>query len=181
MSRSPLSLDAVLANGELERRPARRPDAAAEARALALLDEALARSPESVLQKVADAALALCSAGSAGVSLPDEDNGRPMFRWRAVAGAFARHFGAAMPSEHSPSGTVLERGAPQLMVCPERYFTPLLELKPSIVEALLVPVRAEGRAIGTLWVLSHAGERRFTREDRRVLETLSTYAAAARV
>lgn len=102
-----------------------------------------------------------------------------MFRWRAASGAFARHLGAALPRQHSPSGAVLERGCAQLMVCPERYFTPLLELKPTIIEALYVPFEGRGRAVGTVWVLSHSADRRFTAQDCRLLERLCRCAASA--
>ena len=52
----------VLITQDLDSRPARPPDYEAESRALV----ALAESPKSVFQKLADPALHLCRAGSAG-------------------------------------------------------------------------------------------------------------------
>src|SRR5262245_35428796 len=89
-----LPLEAVLATAELARRPARPPGSAAENRALVALAERLAAAPDGILQDLAEHALELCGAHSAGVSLLDE---RGDFRWPAIAGRWAPRVGGGMP------------------------------------------------------------------------------------
>ena len=59
---------------ELSNRPSRPPDHAAENRALIALAQAMAASPDSILQKLAETALTLCRAHSAGLSLLEDDD-----------------------------------------------------------------------------------------------------------
>jgi ABC-type transporter Mla MlaB component len=59
----------MLSTDELLRRPSRPPDYAAENQALVALAQEMATSPEGILQKLADTALSLCRAHSAGLSL----------------------------------------------------------------------------------------------------------------
>jgi hypothetical protein len=75
-------LESVVSTAELGRRPWRSPDYAAENRALVALAQEVATSPDGVLHKLAETALALCYAHSAGISLLEED--RTRFRRRAI-------------------------------------------------------------------------------------------------
>lgn len=161
---------------ELLARPSRPPDYEADSGALLALAQSLAQAPESILQKLADTALALCRAGSAGVSLLD-DAGRGS-RLRAVAGEWARYADGGMPREFSPCGTAIEQDAPMLCLRPERDFPYLAPVTPVLEEGLIVPFRA-GAAVGTLWVVSHDPERRFDAEDLRRVTNLGAFAAAA--
>lgn len=79
-------LRSMLSTAELARRPSRPPDYAAENRALIVLAQVMATSPDAVLQKLADTALTLCHADSAGLSLLEEDDQKSNFHWRAIAG-----------------------------------------------------------------------------------------------
>src|SRR5215470_10325750 len=88
MDHLPVSLDDVLVTAELERRPTRSPDYAAEGRALAALAEAMADSPQTILQKLVETALDLCDADSAGISILEPGGTAGVFRWHAVAGRF---------------------------------------------------------------------------------------------
>jgi CheY-like chemotaxis protein len=179
MDQTPVALEAVLANAEFNRRPVRRPDDEAERRALLELAKELGHSPRHVLRKLSDAAMQLCRAGSAGISLLEEENGRKLFRWHAASGEFAGYLWSTMPRECSPCGTVLDRDATLLMRYPERHFTPLRELRPQIVEVLLVPFYSGAEAVGTLWVVSHDENRAFDVEDRRVVASLARFASTA--
>ena len=173
-------LSAVIANNELALRPRRTPGEAKERRAYASLSNTLARSPRAMLQDLTDAAMELCDAHSAGVSLLEEDqDGAPIFRWHALSGRFAQNFWGTMPRTASPCGTVLDRRSWQLMIDPERHYTALRAVRPHISEALLEPFWVGGEACGTIWVLSHDPARRFDDEDRRVLWRLAKFAAVA--
>jgi hypothetical protein len=63
------SLESVLCTEELVGRPSRPPDYQKENGALVSLSNALADSPRTVLQTLADTILDVCRSGSAGVSL----------------------------------------------------------------------------------------------------------------
>src|SRR5882724_8085610 len=76
-----LGLRSMLSTAELSRRPSRLPDYSAENRALVTLAQSMAASPECILQKLADTALHLCSAHSAGVSLLEEADHKKNFHW----------------------------------------------------------------------------------------------------
>src|SRR5262249_33806182 len=58
----PASLHDILITADLAHRPARPPNYEAESRALAVLAEAMADSPQTILQKLVETALDLCRA-----------------------------------------------------------------------------------------------------------------------
>jgi hypothetical protein len=72
-------LRSVLSAEEFNRRASRPPDYEAENRALIDLAQAMAISPDGILQKLAEAALRLCRAHSAGLSLLEEGDLRKNF------------------------------------------------------------------------------------------------------
>src|SRR4051812_24446334 len=150
--RTAARLEDVLATEELARRPARPPDFEAENRALVRLAREMATHPETILQKLVDAALELCRAESAGVSILEPCDGPGVFRWHAVAGRFAPNVGGTMPRDLSPCGAVLDRDAVLLFADPARHFPAVAAIDLPVVETLLVPFHAGGRPVGTVWV-----------------------------
>ena len=136
-------LESVISTAELSRRPSRFPDHVAENHALIDLAQTMAAAPDRILQKLAETALDLCRAHSAGISLLSES--RTSFRWPAVAGQWASHVGGGTPRDFGPCGTVLDRNAPLLFSRPERHFTYLASVKPVIEEALLIPFYVDGK------------------------------------
>jgi GAF domain-containing protein len=62
------------------------------------------------------------------------------------------------------------------MYLPDRFF-PALKVEPPVVEALLVPFHIEGQPIGTVWVVAHTDQRRFDKEDERIVKTFANFAA----
>jgi len=177
--RSPESadLESVVTTAELSLRPSRPPDYVAEARILAALAQDMTHSPRTILQSLAEAALVSCQAGSAGVSLIEPDGKH--FRWHALVGEYAPHLGGTTPRSFSPCGTVVDRNSVQLFSRLERHFDYFAELKPAIVEALLIPFAFEGRPAGTIWVVTHDEQRRFDAEDARLIDNLGRFAAVA--
>jgi signal transduction histidine kinase len=172
------ALENVLITEELARRPAREPDYESENRALNTLAQALATGPDGVLERLVEAALALCKADSAGVSILDTRANPPVFRWHAITGLFAEHVGGGMPRAASPCGTVLDRNSTLLFSYPERYYRYEGGIDPPIVEALLEPFHRHGEPVGTVWVIAHSAARQFDAEDTRVLRSLARFAAA---
>ncbi|PTR10792.1 signal transduction histidine kinase [Nitrosospira sp. Nsp5] len=161
----------------LLKRPSRTKDFEAENRALVILADELANRPRNLLQKLAEIALELCHAGSAGISILESDG--KAFRWHACAGSFAENAGARIPYAESPCGIVLEQNSPILFLEPGSYFTPLKSMDPLIMEALILPFHDGNKPVGTVWVMQHSIERKFDREDVRLMTSLSRFASAA--
>jgi PAS domain S-box-containing protein len=172
-------LRSISSTAELLRRPSRPPDYAAENRSLVALARQLAVSPEGILQELADTALNLCRAHSAGLSLLEKGDQGKNFHWRAIAGQWAQHKGGGTPRDFGPCGTVLDRNAPQLLSHPELDFPYFGEVTPSVEDGLLVPFYIAGEALGTIWIVAHDRTRRFDAEDLRVMTNLATFAGAA--
>lgn len=183
--REPLSpgaadLNDVLVTDDLAARLSRPPDYEAENRALVQLARALVDSPQNILQMLAETALELCSAQTAGLSLLEvSDSGEAIFCWRALAGANQSQLGGTTPRGFSPCGTVLDRLEPQLFCKPARHFTYLRENFPAINECLLVPFCLGSKPVGTIWAMTYDDGRAFDAEDLRVLTSLGEFAAAA--
>jgi len=178
-SDSSAPLQAVIITDELSKRAARPANLAALNNALVTLAQTMANSPERILQHLVDAALDLCQAQSAGISLLEEEDGRPIFRWHGVAGQYAPHLWGTTPRDFSPCGTVLDTDSVQLMSRLDRHFSYFAEVTPRIEEALLIPFHVGGKAVGTIWVIAHDQSRGFDNEDVRVMDALGEFAAAA--
>lgn len=175
---APVALEAILCNEELDRRPSRAPDHEREIRALSRLTRALADSPHTILQTLADTILAVLECGSAGVSLLTTDDGGKRFYWPAIAGAWKPHIGGGTPRDFGPCGDVLDHNRPLLMKNVERRYTYFGPVTPSVQEALLVPFYVRNTAVGTIWAVAH-DDRKFDAEDQRQLVSLSRFASAA--
>jgi GAF domain-containing protein len=155
----------------------RTPDYAAENALLLWLADELSRAPAQIFDKLADAAMQLTGAQSAGISLLDAARNR--FVWPAVAGQWAAFAGGEMPGDFSPCAVVLARDRPLLFRRPERHFGYIAHVDPAIEEGLLVPFHVDGEAMGTVWVIHHRDDRHFDREDGRTLTSLSRFTSAA--
>jgi signal transduction histidine kinase/CheY-like chemotaxis protein len=171
---------ATLITVALDERHHRTPDFAAESSALHQLAQALTASDGAVLQTLADMALNLCGADSAGISLLEHGTDSiPAFRWVALSGHCEALGGPVIPIEDSPDGVTLGLGAAQLFSFPQRYFACLGCATPEVVEELVVPIPGESEPWGTLWVMSHDEEHLFDTEHRRILTSLANFTCAA--
>jgi GAF domain-containing protein len=175
-------LESILCTEELTRRPTRPRDYETENRALVSLAQALAESPRTILQTLADKVLEVFQAGSAGLSLLTKEDGGRRFYWPAIAGMWKPHVGGGTPRDFGPCGDVLDRNVPLLFRHFERRYGYLLPVTPPAEECLLVPFSVEGKAVGTIWAITHddrPGARKFDSEDLRMLVSLGTFASAA--
>jgi PAS domain S-box-containing protein len=170
-------LESILRTEELYRRPLRAPDYEKENRALVALVSALADSPRTILQTLAERVLEVLQADSAGLSLLTKDEKR--FYWAAIAGAWQTHIGGGTPRNSGPCGDVLDRNIPMLFTHWEWRYPYLRLAAPLAEEGLLVPFYVNGKAVGTIWAIAHTNHRKFDAEDLRLLESLGRFASAA--
>lgn len=182
MSNWNAGIEKIMITERLYRRRPRPSDGRAEHRVLAKLTRDLARDPRQVPQKLVDAALNLCDAGTAAISRLHRRSQADYLYWMAVAGHYAAqaaHIPIVAPRDFSACGVVLDTHSPQLFHCPGRYLTYLNGLGAPIVELLVVPIHANNQPMGTIWVARHdPDERPFDAGDLRVLVSLAGFAAA---
>ena len=170
-------LESIICTEELLKRPRRPADHEKENSALAALVSALADSPGTVLQVLADKVLEILQADSAGLSLLTKDERR--FYWAAISGEWRPHAGGGTPRDFGPCGDVLDRNIPMLFTHWERRYPYLSSATPLADEGLLVPFHVKGRAVGTIWAIAHGSRRKFDAEDLRLLESMGRFASAA--
>jgi len=172
-----IPLESIDCTHELRNRPSRSPEYEKENLALAALASALANSPDTILQTLADKVFEVVHADSAGLSLLTKDEER--FYWAAVAGAWQPHIGDDAPRNFGPCGDVLNHNSPMLFAHWERRYPYLSWTMPLADEGLVVPFYVNGKAVGTIWAVIHENRRQFDAEDLRLLESLSRFASAA--
>jgi signal transduction histidine kinase len=170
-------LESILCTEELLNRPWRPPDHEKENSALVALVSALADSPRTILQTLADKVLEILDADSAGLSLLTKDGMR--FYWAAISGAWRPHLGGGTPRDFGPCGDVLDRNISMLFTHWERRYPYLSRAVPLAEEGLLVPFNVNGKAVGTIWAIAHRNHRKFDAEDQRLLESMGRFASAA--
>jgi transcriptional regulator with GAF, ATPase, and Fis domain len=171
------SLESIVCTEAMLRRPSRPPDHEKENSALAALVSALADSPRTILQTLADKVLDVLRADSAGLSLLSKDGKE--FYWAATAGAWRPHAGGGSPRNFSPSGDVLDRNRPMSFARWERRYPYLSSAMPLAEEALVVPFHVNNEAVGTIWAIAHTSQRKFDVEDLRLLQSIGRFASAA--
>src|SRR6185369_5179423 len=177
---APAALESILCTDELDRRSKRPPDYETENRALVALAQAMADSPRTILQTLADMILEVFKCDSAGISLLTKDEKR--FHWPAIAGVWKPHIGGGTPRDFGPCGDVLDRDRPLLFGRFDQRYTYFQAVMPRAEEALMVPFYVQGKAVGTIWAVLHdtrSGSRRFDSEDLRMLVSLGAFASAA--
>src|SRR6187401_3218726 len=177
-------LESILCTEELQRRPSRPPDYEKENRALVALRNALADSPSTIFQTLADTILDVTQCDSAGLSLLTVDGQKPdacgeRFYWPAIAGMWNPHVGGGTPRNFGPCGDVLDQNRTLLFKHFERRYPYLLPVIPAAEECLLVPFYVGGKAVGTIWAIMHTDRRKFDAEDDRVMSSLGTFASSA--
>ena len=176
MGKLPVFPEDIIVTSQLSLRPARSSNRRAEIQTIKILLNAISETPDLFWQKLAESALQLCPAGTAGISVVDTQDGAEVFKEQAVAGVLSGRLNRAMPRA-SPCGLALDRGGPQLVSLPERFFSNLT-FEPPIVEALIIPFRVNNEPAGTVWLVTHDDSCKFNGEVERMGRTLASFAAA---
>ena len=173
-------LEGVVATELLTSRPSRPRLLEREVHALLEIGSLIAqmKSQGDVLRRIATIALTQCKAESAGFSiLTADENAQEIFRWMATCGRMEPFEGGTTPASFSPCGVCLERNAPQLFHYPEAFYAYLETVAP-IAELLLIPMHDGHDWVGTIWIMSHTGRRKFDAEDARLMLDLGELAGA---
>lgn len=178
------SLESILCTEELQRRPSRPPDYEKENRALAKLLSAVADSPRTIFQTLAETIRDITQCDSAGLSLLTRDGKTPhvdgqRFYWPAICGMWNPHVGGGTPRNFGPCGDVLDQNRTLLFTHFERRYPYLMPVSPAAEECLLVPFYVDGKAVGTIWGIMHSDRRKFDAEDDRVMASLGKFASSA--
>ena len=122
--------------------------------ALRRVTEVFASHPENVLQELVNVAMSCCGADSAGISLmEDDEEGKPTFRWVAIAGSFFPYLQGRTPRFFSPCGSCLDSGRAHLYRVTKPYYDFLgVEAEP-ITDGMLIPWEMD-EIRGTIWAIS---------------------------
>ncbi len=150
---------------------------AAQMEGMLRLAKAFVEHPETILQELVNAAVALCGAESAGISLEIENGtDEEYYSWVATAGEYSGFMNAKLPRYPSACGLSLERGRPQLFRVSQKFFDLMGVTAPIVREGILIPWGVDGTR-GTIWIMAHAQEGVFDRDDLMMMEALANFAA----
>jgi signal transduction histidine kinase len=154
-------------------------DVAMQMEGLQRVAHAFVEKPETILQELVNAAVDLCGADSAGISIEQEERTETNFyKWVATAGNYANFLNAMLPRYPSACGICLERGRPQLFRVSQRFFDLMGVEAPTVTDGLLLPWQAE-ETRGTIWIMAHERAEAFDGGDCRMMRVLADFAAMA--
>jgi len=152
-------------------------NASTQLEATQCLAQTFVENPQDILQELVNAAVNLCGADSAGISIEQEDKTEDnYYHWVATAGEYADFLNATLPRYPSACGICLERGRPQLFRVSQRFFDIMKVDAPVVADGILIPWVVE-ETRGTIWIMSHRNAEAFDGEDLRLMLTLANFAA----
>jgi hypothetical protein len=141
------------------------------------LARAFVENPDTILQELVNAAVDLCGADSAGISIElEKKSDENFYHWVATAGAYAGFLNATLPRYPSACGLCLERGRPQLFRVSQRFFDVMGIDAPIVTDGILLPWQVEEMR-GTIWIMAHGRAEAFDRDDSRMMQVLAEFAA----
>jgi signal transduction histidine kinase len=141
------------------------------------LSRALLESPDTILQELVNAAVHLCGADSAGISIENEDGSdKEFYRWIATAGDYSGFLNAILPRQPSACGLCLEREHAQHFMVSKKFFEILGVEAPLVTDGLLFPWKTEDTR-GTIFVMAHGRTEAFDGNDARLMTMLADFAA----
>jgi hypothetical protein len=138
---------------------------------------AFVETPDTILQELVNAAIELCGAESAGISIEREDKtDENYYQWVATAGEYAGFLNAVLPRYPSACSLCIERSTPQLFRVTKRFFD-LMQVDAAIVtDGILIPWQMD-ETRGTIWIMAHGRAEAFDSGDVRMMQVLANFAA----
>lgn len=138
---------------------------------------AFVESPDTILSELVHAAVELCGADSAGISIEKDDRTDANFyHWVATAGQYSDFLNAVLPRHPSACGVCLERNRPQLFRVHQRFFDIMGIQAPLVTDGILLPWRAE-ETRGTIFIMAHGRTEAFDKDDCNMMQLLADFAA----
>jgi two-component sensor histidine kinase len=153
-------------------------DVAAQMAGMQRLAQAFVESPDTLLQELVNAAVDLCGADSAGISLKNETAGDTTYQWVATAGKYARFLDATLPAFPSACAVCIDRARPQIFRVSQTFFDIMKVDADTVTDGLLIPWQVN-ETHGTIWIMAHGRLEAFDPSDCRMMETLANFAAMA--
>jgi hypothetical protein len=158
-------------------RPLHAHNLAAQMAGMQRIASAFVEHPEIILQELVNAAVELCNADSAGISIVSEDGTEEKFyHWVATAGQYSEFLNAALPRYPSACGICLERGRPQLFRVSQPFFDLLGVEAPLVTDGILLPWQVN-ETQGTIFIMAHGRSEAFDVNDCRIMQVLANFAA----
>ena len=152
-------------------------DLATQMEGLRRLTHSFMEHPETILQELVNAAVELCGADSAGISLETEEKTDANFyHWVATAGQYNGFLNAVLPRYPSACGVCLDRGKPQLFRVRQKFFDIMGIDAPLVTDGILLPWEVEG-ARGTIFIMAHGRTEAFDKDDGQMMRVLADFAA----
>jgi RNA polymerase sigma factor (sigma-70 family) len=143
------------------------------------LTHSFVQSPDTILQELVNAAVDLCGADSAGISLETEEKSDGnYYHWVATAGQYNGFMNAVLPRYPSACGICLERGKPQLFRVRQRFFDIMGIEAPLVTDGILLPWQVE-ETRGTIFIMAHGRTEAFDKDDGQMMRVLADFAAMA--
>jgi RNA polymerase sigma factor (sigma-70 family) len=154
-------------------------DLALQMEGLRRLTHSFVQSPNTILQELVNAAVELCGADSAGISLETEEKSDAnYYHWVATAGQYNGFLNAVLPRYPSACGICLERGKPQLFRVKQRFFDIMGIEAPLVTDGILLPWQVE-ETRGTIFIMAHGRTAAFDKDDGQMMRVLADFAALA--
>jgi hypothetical protein len=154
-------------------------DALAQVAGMRRLAHAFVEKPDTILQELVAAAIDLCGADSAAISVVKADGtDAEFYQWVASAGTYSGFLNAMLPRYPSACGICLERGRPQVIRVTPKFFEILGVEAPPVTDGILLPWHVED-VQGTIFIMAHTRAQAFDLEDCRMMEMLADFAAMA--
>jgi RNA polymerase sigma factor (sigma-70 family) len=166
-------------HAEFAARKLHRRDIASQMEGLRGLTHSFVQSPDTILQELVNAAVELCGADSAGISLETEEKSDAnYYHWVATAGQYNGFLNAVLPRYPSACGICLERGKPQLFRVRQRFFDIMGIEAPLVTDGILLPWQVEDTR-GTIFIMAHGRTAAFDKDDGQMMRVLADFAAMA--
>jgi GAF domain len=155
-------------------------DVALQMEGMRRLALAFVETPDTILQELVHAAVDLCGADSAGISIERDDTAdrtdANYYHWVATAGQYSSFHDAMLPRSPSACGVCIERNEPQLFRVNQRFFDIMGIEAPLVTDGILLPWIVDGTR-GTIWIMAHARTEAFDKNDLTMMQVLANFAA----